>query len=55
MAEAIAKAGKKGSAIHVYPDAGHGFHADYRDSYNAADAQDGWARMLAHFKANGVV
>ena len=55
MVAALEKAGKKGSSIHVYPDAGHGFHADYRSSYNEADAKDGWARMLAHFKANGVV
>ena len=55
MATALEKAGKKGSSIHVYPDAGHGFHADYRSSYNETDAKDGWARMLAHFKANGVV
>ena len=54
MAEALRKTGKNTSAIHVYPDAGHGFHADYRASYNEADAKDGWARMLAHFKANGV-
>ena len=54
MTAALEKAGKTGSSIHVYPDAGHGFHADYRSSYNEADAQDGWARMLAHFKANGV-
>ena len=54
MVAALEKAGKKGSSIHVYPDAGHGFHADYRSSYNEADAKDGWARMLAHFKANGV-
>jgi carboxymethylenebutenolidase len=55
MAAALEKAGKTGSSIHVYPDAGHGFHADYRSSYNEADAKDGWARMLAHFKANGIV
>lgn len=54
MVAALAAAGKEGSSIHVYPDAPHGFHADYRDSYNEADAKDGWARMLAHFKANGV-
>ncbi|MES1198974.1 MAG: dienelactone hydrolase family protein [Pseudomonadota bacterium] len=42
------------SEIVVYPDAGHGFHADYRDSYNEADAQDGWRRMLAWFHAHGV-
>ncbi len=55
MSAALVAAGKKGSEIHVYPDAQHGFHADYRPSYNEADAKDGWARMLAHFKANGVV
>ena len=54
MAAALEKAGKTGTSIHVYPDAGHGFHADYRDSYNAADAKDGWARMLTHFRAHGV-
>ena len=42
------------SEIVVYPDAPHGFHADYRDSYREADARDGWARLLRHFKANGV-
>jgi carboxymethylenebutenolidase len=46
--------GKTGSDIVIYPDAGHGFHADYRPSYNAEAASDGWARMLAFFKANGV-
>ena len=54
MREALAKAGKTGSEIIVYPDAGHGFHADYRASYNAADAADGWKRMLAFFAAHGV-
>ena len=29
------------SEIVVYPDAQHGFHADYRASYNEHDAQDG--------------
>jgi carboxymethylenebutenolidase len=42
------------SEIIVYPDAQHGFHADYRESYNSAAAQDGWTRMLAWFRANGV-
>ena len=54
MREALAKAGKTGTEIIVYPDAGHGFHADYRPSYNAADAKDGWARMLAFFAKRGV-
>jgi carboxymethylenebutenolidase len=53
MREALAKAGKPG-AIVVYPDAGHGFHADYRASYVEADARDAWARMLTFFAAHGV-
>ena len=44
------------AALHAelitYPDAEHGFHADYRSSYNAAAAADGWARLLAFFKAH---
>ena len=31
------------------PGAGHGFHADYRPSYNAAAAADGWKRCIAWF------
>jgi carboxymethylenebutenolidase len=54
MRAALAKAGKNDSSIHVYPDAEHGFHADYRASYNEADAKDGWAKMFAFFKAHGV-
>jgi carboxymethylenebutenolidase len=54
MRAALAAAGKTGSEIIVYPDAGHGFHADYRPSYNGADAADGWKRMLAFFAAHGV-
>lgn len=53
MREALKKAHVK-SEIIVYPDAQHGFNADYRPSYNAADAQDGWHRMLAWFNAYGV-
>ena len=40
--------------FHVYPDAPHGFLADYRPSYRKADGEDGWKRMLAWFKKNGV-
>ena len=54
MRQALAAARRTDTEIVVYPDAGHGFHADYRDSYNAADAKDGWMRMLAHFKKHGV-
>ena len=42
------------STIVVYPDAPHGFNADYRPSYVKADAEDGWSKMLAFFKAHGV-
>jgi len=54
MRAALKAAGKAGTEIRVYPDAQHGFHADYRASYNEADASDAWARMLAFFKAHGV-
>jgi len=54
MRAALAKAGKTTSRIDVFADAQHGFNADYRDSYNEKDAKEGWSRMLAWFKANGV-
>ncbi len=54
MRAALAKAGKTNSRIDVFTDAQHGFNADYRDSYNEKDAKEGWSRMLAWFKANGV-
>lgn len=54
MRAALAKAGNTASRIDVFPDAQHGFNADYRDSYNEKDAKDAWARMLAWFRANGV-
>jgi carboxymethylenebutenolidase len=44
----------KTSIIHVYPEAGHAFLADYRPSYRKAEAEDGWKRMLAWFKKHGV-
>ncbi len=46
--------GKSGSELQVYPDAFHGFLADYRPSYSKAAAEDAWAKMLAWFKKNGV-
>jgi carboxymethylenebutenolidase len=48
-------AAAKRSQIQVYPDAGHAFFADYRPSYRAADAADGWTRLQAWFKSNGVL
>ena len=52
MRTALAAAHKEGSTLTVYPDAQHGFHADYRPTYNEADARDGWTKLLAHFRAN---
>jgi carboxymethylenebutenolidase len=51
MRRALQRAGQTESGIEVYPAAPHGFHADYRDSYRAADAADGWAKLLALFEA----
>ena len=46
---AALKAAGKPSEIIVYPDAPHGFNADYRSSYR------GWKRMTLWFKDHGVV
>ncbi len=52
---AALKAAGTPSELVVYPDAGHGFHADFRpDNYRKADAEDGWKRMLAWFAKYGV-
>lgn len=53
--EAMEKALKSGSAaarkseIHVYDNAPHAFHADYRPSFRKEEAADGWRRMQAWF------
>lgn len=44
----------KASKIHVYDQAPHAFHADYRPSYRKMEAEDGWKRLQAWFKQNGV-
>jgi carboxymethylenebutenolidase len=51
---AAGSAAAKRSEFVVYPDAPHAFHADYRPSYRAEAAKDGWSRCLAWFKAQGV-
>jgi carboxymethylenebutenolidase len=53
MRAALAAA-KQPSEIHVYPEAPHGFHADYRPSFREADARDAWRRCLEWFRKNGV-
>ena len=47
------KKGKSGSEIVVYPNAKHGFHADYRDSFNKEASEDAWKKLLAWFQKNG--
>ncbi len=42
------------SDIHTYPDTPHAFNADYRPSFRKDQAEDGWKRCVAWFKANGV-
>jgi carboxymethylenebutenolidase len=40
----------KDSNFVVYPDTPHAFHADYRPTYQAGPANDGWKRALQWFK-----
>jgi len=55
MRAALAAGGNRsGSEIVVYPGVQHGFHADYRQSYNAEAATAGWTRCLEWFRAKGV-
>jgi carboxymethylenebutenolidase len=48
------KSSSSKSEIIVYPDAPHAFFADYRPSYREKEAKEGWQRLLAWFKENGV-
>jgi carboxymethylenebutenolidase len=54
VALAGGSAAARASQIVVYPEAPHAFHADYRPSYRAEAAHDGWARCLRWFQAHGV-
>ena len=47
------KKGKSGSEIVIYPNADHGFFADYRPSYNKEAAEDAWPKLLVWFKKHG--
>jgi carboxymethylenebutenolidase len=53
MKAAVAKAGGR-SQLHVYAEAGHAFHADYRPTYRKDAADDGWLRLQAWLKQHGV-
>jgi carboxymethylenebutenolidase len=48
-------AGNSDSEIVVYPDAPHGFHADYRPTYREEVARDAWQKLLVWFERYGVV
>jgi len=52
--QAALKEAKQPSEIVLYPDTPHGFHADYRPSYRAKEAADGWKRLIEWFKKHGV-
>ena len=52
MRAALKEGGKRGEII-VYPNADHGFFADYRPSYNEQSAKDAWPKLLAWFKKYG--
>ncbi len=49
MKEKLKAAGKT-AKFKIYPGAGHGFFADYRQSFRADAAQDAWLSMQAWFK-----
>ena len=52
MRHALRAANAKAEIV-VYPEAGHAFNADYRPSYHAESAKDGWQRMLTWFSQYG--
>jgi carboxymethylenebutenolidase len=52
--KAACAAAKKACEFTVYPDTPHAFYADYRPSFREGPAKDGWAKLTAFLKANGV-
>jgi carboxymethylenebutenolidase len=54
MREKLAESGNDKCQFIIYPDAQHGFNADYRPSYNEADAKDAMSHCVAWLRANGV-
>lgn len=51
LREAV-KAAPVETEIVRYPEAGHGFHCDARDSYHEASAKDAWHRTLRWFESH---
>lgn len=54
MQEELSK-GVSNSQIVIYEEAGHGFLADYRPSYNKQAAEDAWKRMIDWFRKYGAL
>ncbi len=56
VATAASRARAAGATVEivVFPDAPHGFHADYRPSYRKADAEAGWDKAVAWLREHGV-
>lgn len=49
------KKGKSNSEIVVFPNADHGFLADYRPSYNKESSEDAWKKVQDWFKKYGAI
>jgi carboxymethylenebutenolidase len=49
----VGSAAAQASRFVVYPEAQHAFHADYRPSYDAAAATDGWRRCVEWLRDHG--
>ncbi|MGN6516754.1 MAG: dienelactone hydrolase family protein [Rhizomicrobium sp.] len=54
MKAAMHAAGKNDCKFELFPDAQHGFFADYRPSYNEKDAKEAWRQTLDWMKKSGV-
>jgi carboxymethylenebutenolidase len=54
LAAATGNQAAAASRFEIYPDAPHAFHADYRATYQAGPAKDGWDKCLSWFAQHGV-
>ena len=53
--KAVLALSKKTAEFKIYPDAPHGFHADYRASYRKDAAEDAWNQMQGWLRKYGVL
>lgn len=54
MREELAKGNSKSDVL-LYDKAKHGFHADYRPTYNKENSEDAWRRLQEWFKKHGAM